>query len=183
MEERAQKTTELIGEIAAASGEQTQGIGQVNTALLQIDKVTQSNASGAEETAASSEELNAMAATVMSSVGELTGIVNGVKSTRTKSNGKKDKREYEKHERRGDRNYRNQRSDRYSSYNEPRPGMRSDQDDDVRYNRDYNNNNNGHDQRSPQPAHSGNGRTNGSLRAHDSKSNGWTGNDADFGDF
>jgi methyl-accepting chemotaxis protein len=183
MEERAQKTTELIGEIAAASGEQTQGIGQVNTALLQIDKVTQTNASGAEETAASSEELNAMAATVMSSVGELTGIVNGVKSTRTKSNGKKDKREYEKHERRGDRNYRNQRSDRYSSYNEPRPGMRSDQDGDVRYNRDYNNNHNGHDQRSPQPAHSGNGRTNGSLRAHGSKSNGWTGNDADFGDF
>jgi len=37
----------LVSEIATASGEQTQGIGQVNIAVSQIDKVTQSNAAAA----------------------------------------------------------------------------------------------------------------------------------------
>ena len=38
------KTTDLVGEIAAASQEQSQGIDQVNTAVNQMDKVTQQTA-------------------------------------------------------------------------------------------------------------------------------------------
>jgi len=34
------KTTDLVGEIAAASQEQAQGIDQVNTAMAKMDKVT-----------------------------------------------------------------------------------------------------------------------------------------------
>jgi methyl-accepting chemotaxis protein len=51
------QVTDLVGEIAAASSEQALGIGQVNTGLEQIDKVTQANTASAEESAAASEEL------------------------------------------------------------------------------------------------------------------------------
>ncbi|MDH3393205.1 MAG: methyl-accepting chemotaxis protein [Desulfobulbaceae bacterium] len=56
------KVTDLVGEIAASSNEQAQGIGQTNQALSQIDQVTQQNTASAEECAATSEELAAQAA-------------------------------------------------------------------------------------------------------------------------
>ena len=52
------KVTDLIGEIAAASKEQAQGIGQINTGLSQVDKVTQQVTASAEESASASEELS-----------------------------------------------------------------------------------------------------------------------------
>ena len=45
------KVVNLIGEIAAASQEQSQGIEQVNKAVAQMNSVTQQNAAGAEELA------------------------------------------------------------------------------------------------------------------------------------
>ena len=64
------KAVDLIGEIAAASQEQAQGIDQVNTAMAQMDKVTQQNAANAEESASASEELNAQADALQSMVQE-----------------------------------------------------------------------------------------------------------------
>ena len=55
------KTTDLVSEIAAASAEQAQGIDQVNTAVAQMDKVTQQNAANAEESASAAEELSSQA--------------------------------------------------------------------------------------------------------------------------
>jgi methyl-accepting chemotaxis protein len=52
------KVTDLVGEIAAASNEQAEGISQVNTGLGQIDQVTQQNTASAEECAAAAEELS-----------------------------------------------------------------------------------------------------------------------------
>ncbi len=52
-----QKTTELVQEVAAASNEQSSGVGQINRAMSQVDQVTQQNASAAEELASTSEEL------------------------------------------------------------------------------------------------------------------------------
>jgi methyl-accepting chemotaxis protein len=52
-----QKTTELIQEISAASGEQSTGAEQVNRAIQQLDQVTQQNTTIAEETATAAEEL------------------------------------------------------------------------------------------------------------------------------
>jgi methyl-accepting chemotaxis protein len=49
----SRKVVELMGEIAAASNEQSQGIDQINTAILQMNTVTQKNAASAEELAAS----------------------------------------------------------------------------------------------------------------------------------
>jgi len=47
-----------VDEIATASEEQSHGITQVNTAVAEMDKVTQSTAANAEESAAAAEELN-----------------------------------------------------------------------------------------------------------------------------
>lgn len=55
--ERARKADALAAEIATASHEQNQGIAPVNTAVSQMDLVTQGNASGDDETAAGAEEL------------------------------------------------------------------------------------------------------------------------------
>lgn len=73
----AGKVGELIGEIAAASTEQAQGIDQVNQAVSQMDAVVQNNASSAEESAAASEELNAQAESMQDIVGDLVGLVEG----------------------------------------------------------------------------------------------------------
>jgi methyl-accepting chemotaxis protein len=73
--ERARRVDTIVAAIAQASQEQTQGIGQVNTAVSQMDKVTQSNASSAEECAAAAEELNAQAAELQRVVAELNALV------------------------------------------------------------------------------------------------------------
>ncbi len=57
--------------------EQTQGIAQINTAVGQMDKVTQSNAANAEESAAAAEELNAQAEAMKAAVNELLELVGG----------------------------------------------------------------------------------------------------------
>lgn len=62
------KVSDIIAEIAMASKEQANGIGQVNTALLQMDEVTQQNASLVEEAAAASETMGAQAEELSASV-------------------------------------------------------------------------------------------------------------------
>ncbi len=49
--------TDIMGEIAAASVEQTSGIGQINQAISQMDQVTQQNSALVEESAAAAESL------------------------------------------------------------------------------------------------------------------------------
>ncbi|HET9643163.1 MAG TPA: methyl-accepting chemotaxis protein, partial [Burkholderiaceae bacterium] len=52
-----QRVTDIIGEITAASAEQSSGIGQVNTAVTQLDQMTQQNAALVEQSAAAAESL------------------------------------------------------------------------------------------------------------------------------
>jgi methyl-accepting chemotaxis protein len=47
----------IIGEISSASSEQTQGIDQINQAIMGMDDVTQQNAALVEEAAASAQSL------------------------------------------------------------------------------------------------------------------------------
>ena len=81
-----QNVTELITEIAAASKEQSEGINQVNKALLQMDEMTQSNASLVEEAAAASEAMGAQAEELTSMVSyfklneSLTSVVHEVEN-------------------------------------------------------------------------------------------------------
>lgn len=51
------RVTDIMGEIAAASTEQSRGIEQVNRAITQMDEVTQQNAALVEEAAAASKSL------------------------------------------------------------------------------------------------------------------------------
>ena len=52
------RVSDLVGEMAAAAREQSEGISQVNVGLNQIDQVTQQNTANAEECAAAAEELS-----------------------------------------------------------------------------------------------------------------------------
>ncbi|MGE4291680.1 MAG: methyl-accepting chemotaxis protein [Desulfovibrio sp.] len=52
---------DLVAEIAAASGEQAEGVGQINTGLAQVEQVTQQNTASSEETAAAAAELSSQA--------------------------------------------------------------------------------------------------------------------------
>ena len=74
---KARQVDEMAGEVAAASQEQSQGIAQVNTAVTQMDKVTQSNAANAEESAAAAEELTAQAESLKEAVADLLRLVDG----------------------------------------------------------------------------------------------------------
>ena len=69
--------TSLATEIATASEQQTQGIGQINTAVVQMDQVTQGNASQSEEAAAAAQELSAQAIQLESIAGQLKTLVEG----------------------------------------------------------------------------------------------------------
>ena len=67
----------LIQEITAATNEQALGVNQVNTAVAQMDKVTQSNAASSEEAASASVELATQAATLNDMVSNLVAMVEG----------------------------------------------------------------------------------------------------------
>jgi methyl-accepting chemotaxis protein len=54
---RARSVTDIMGEITAASLEQTSGIEQINQAIAQMDQVTQQNAALVEQAAAAAESL------------------------------------------------------------------------------------------------------------------------------
>lgn len=55
------KTSDLVQEIAAASEEQSSGVGQINTSMNQLNKTTQYAASSAEELASTAEEMSGQA--------------------------------------------------------------------------------------------------------------------------
>jgi methyl-accepting chemotaxis protein len=73
----AGKVAQLVAEITTASNEQSQGISQINTAVSEMDKVTQSNAGTAEESAAAAEELNAQSLSLKEAVASLEQLVGG----------------------------------------------------------------------------------------------------------
>ncbi|MBN1404095.1 MAG: hypothetical protein JW942_06480 [Opitutales bacterium] len=85
---KARSMNVLVAEIATASEEQDKGIGQLTTAVAEMDKVTQSNASNAEETASAAEELNAHADVLKDTVRELVRLVKNDASTAAASSGR-----------------------------------------------------------------------------------------------
>lgn len=64
-----QRVTDIMTEISAASSEQSAGIDQVNTAITNMDEVTQQNAALVEEAAAAAESLVDQANNLMEVVG------------------------------------------------------------------------------------------------------------------
>ncbi len=78
IQDGSSKVAGLINEITAATNEQAQGVDQVNTAVAQMDKVTQQNAASAEESASASVQLTAQADSLNGMVGQLISLVKGV---------------------------------------------------------------------------------------------------------
>jgi methyl-accepting chemotaxis protein len=63
-----QRVSDIIGEISAASSEQSQGIGTVNSSVNQLDQMTQQNAALVEQSAAAAESLKEQATRLASAV-------------------------------------------------------------------------------------------------------------------
>ena len=74
------RVTDIVGEIAAASGEQSIGIEQVNTAMTQMDQVTQSNSAETQELSSTAQQLSLQSARLLELVGTFT-LGNGRPST------------------------------------------------------------------------------------------------------
>ncbi|MEO7426969.1 MAG: methyl-accepting chemotaxis protein [Fibrobacteria bacterium] len=75
--DKVQKLAQLNGEVSSASQEQAKGISQIGIAVTEMDKVTQTNAANAEESASASEELFAQSRELNDMVSVLVGIVRG----------------------------------------------------------------------------------------------------------
>ncbi len=80
-----ERSSELVGQICAASLDQARGIEQINIAVSAMDKVVQRNAANAEESASAAAEMNAQANQMRDHVEELEKLIQGAncKSTAT----------------------------------------------------------------------------------------------------
>jgi methyl-accepting chemotaxis protein len=75
--ERSEKAVALVKEITAASKEQSTGLQQLNTAMCELDKVTQTNAAAAEESAAAGVDLSEQAMVLDKEVSQMTSLIYG----------------------------------------------------------------------------------------------------------
>jgi len=75
------RVTDIVSEMAAAAGEQSAGVEQVNTAMTQMDQVTQGNSAQTEELSATAESLSEQAAHLLELVGTFT-LSNSAKGQR-----------------------------------------------------------------------------------------------------
>lgn len=74
---RVRTIDESVTSVATASQEQSQGVGQINVAIGQMDQVTQSNATRAEESSSAAQELDQEAANLKKAVLSLTAVIYG----------------------------------------------------------------------------------------------------------
>ncbi|UQZ88611.1 hypothetical protein C4J81_05075 [Deltaproteobacteria bacterium Smac51] len=77
VEGHAVKVSELLGSVAVASQEQSQGIDQITRAMHEMDKVTQTTAASASESADASSKLSSQAANLLEAVNDLSRLVYG----------------------------------------------------------------------------------------------------------
>jgi len=63
------RVTDIVGEIAAAAGEQSTGIDQVNAAMTQMDQVTQSNSAQNQELSSTAQALSEQSVRLLRLVG------------------------------------------------------------------------------------------------------------------
>ena len=73
--------TVRVGEIAVASQEQSQGVGEINRAMAELDQVTQQNATSSQQSAVAAEQLRNRAERLWGIVSELEVMVHGVQES------------------------------------------------------------------------------------------------------
>ncbi len=79
--ENVRKVDDLVAGIASASKEQSDGIGQINVTMSQVDEITQSNAAHAQESASASAELNSHTRSLHGAVEDLQKMMGGGSAT------------------------------------------------------------------------------------------------------
>jgi ABC-type transporter Mla subunit MlaD len=77
---KVRQVDELVTEVASASHEQAQGITQINSAVTQMDAVTQGNAAHAEESASAAHELNSQADALKEALTQMQTLLAGTKA-------------------------------------------------------------------------------------------------------
>jgi methyl-accepting chemotaxis protein len=77
LSQTAEQNRTLMGEIASASSEQAQGIGQLTQAVSQMDGVVQSTAAQSEESAAAAEQMKAQAHALSQTAESIRLVVRG----------------------------------------------------------------------------------------------------------
>ncbi len=73
--EKATRVNDLVAEMASANNEQSESLRQLNDAMGQMDKITQSSAASSEETAAAAQQMSAQSEELLSTVEELDHLV------------------------------------------------------------------------------------------------------------
>jgi methyl-accepting chemotaxis protein len=77
IEAESQNVGHLVTEITTATNEQAQGIAQVNTAVAQMEKVTQGNAATAQQSASASAELSGQSRNLNDLIQGLASLIHG----------------------------------------------------------------------------------------------------------
>lgn len=77
----SEKLDGFVQQIADASREQSSGISQINLAMNDIERVTQTNAASAEEGAAASTELNEQMGSLVGSIAQLRKLIGGAQAS------------------------------------------------------------------------------------------------------
>jgi methyl-accepting chemotaxis protein len=95
---KTKRMNDLVDEIATASRQQTEGVVQIGTALTQMDRITQGNAAGAEETASSAQELNNQSETMLKNVRDLLRLVENDKNSETSRPASNATRSHQQHQ-------------------------------------------------------------------------------------
>jgi methyl-accepting chemotaxis protein/methyl-accepting chemotaxis protein-1 (serine sensor receptor) len=75
--ESASKVKTLVDEVNLGSQEQARGIEHISKSIAEMDRVTQSNAASAEQSASASEQMSAQAQALQNIAGELRTLVGG----------------------------------------------------------------------------------------------------------
>lgn len=83
------KVDAIAAEVADASIQQSEGIGQLRNAVFQIDKVTQDNAAASEESASATRGLRAQAGNVQDAVDELLYLIRAKPRTEMRGTARK----------------------------------------------------------------------------------------------
>lgn len=83
IDEGVQTGTELINEVHSASREQSEGVSQAQTAMSEIDKLTNTNVVTSEEVANSGQKLAALSSELDKVVSTLAFVVEGARSARS----------------------------------------------------------------------------------------------------
>jgi len=67
------RVTDIIGEISSAASEQSQGVGEVNSAVNELDQMTQQNAALVEQSSAAAASLHEQTGRLMQAVAVFRG--------------------------------------------------------------------------------------------------------------